>query len=160
MAWTTPRTWVVGELVTASLMNAHVRDNLNYLLAGRANDVAHDTGSSTTTSTSYTDVDATNLTVTVTPKSSRVLVFCHLILESSGAAIGYAQIYGDNSAGTSGEYTVTNSDHKGICMIHPFTGLTPGTTYTFTAQFKSASGSVTIGVNSQGAGATMFAIEV
>src|SRR5262245_42528639 len=31
MAWTTPRTWVAGELVTATIMNSHVRDNLNYL---------------------------------------------------------------------------------------------------------------------------------
>jgi hypothetical protein len=28
MAWTTPRTWVAGEVVTAALMNTHVRDNL------------------------------------------------------------------------------------------------------------------------------------
>lgn len=27
MAWTTPRTWTDGELVTASIMNTHVRDN-------------------------------------------------------------------------------------------------------------------------------------
>ena len=27
MAWTSPRTWVVGEVVTAALMNTHVRDN-------------------------------------------------------------------------------------------------------------------------------------
>src|SRR5262245_53312656 len=26
MSWTTPRTWVTSELVTASVMNAHVRD--------------------------------------------------------------------------------------------------------------------------------------
>lgn len=31
MAWTTPRTWTTGELVTASILNAHVRDNLNML---------------------------------------------------------------------------------------------------------------------------------
>lgn len=31
MAWTAPRTWVVSEVVTAAEMNAHVRDNLNYL---------------------------------------------------------------------------------------------------------------------------------
>lgn len=29
MAWTTPRTWVVGEIVTAALLNTHLRDNLN-----------------------------------------------------------------------------------------------------------------------------------
>lgn len=27
MSWTTPRTWTTGELVTAAIMNAHVRDN-------------------------------------------------------------------------------------------------------------------------------------
>jgi hypothetical protein len=29
MAWTTPRTWVAGEVVTAALLNIHLRDNLN-----------------------------------------------------------------------------------------------------------------------------------
>lgn len=29
MAWTAPRTWTDGELVTAAIMNPHVRDNLN-----------------------------------------------------------------------------------------------------------------------------------
>ena len=28
MAWTAPRTWVAAEVVTAALMNAHLRDNL------------------------------------------------------------------------------------------------------------------------------------
>lgn len=31
MAWTTPRTWVAGEVVTAAYMNANVRDNTNHL---------------------------------------------------------------------------------------------------------------------------------
>lgn len=31
MAWTDPRTWVVGELTTAANMNAHIRDNMNML---------------------------------------------------------------------------------------------------------------------------------
>ena len=34
MAWTTPRTWTTGEMVTAALMNTHVRDNLNVVLPG------------------------------------------------------------------------------------------------------------------------------
>lgn len=28
MAWTSPRTWVAGETVTAAILNTHVRDNL------------------------------------------------------------------------------------------------------------------------------------
>lgn len=31
MAWTTPRTWVTDELVTASLLNVHIRDNMTFL---------------------------------------------------------------------------------------------------------------------------------
>lgn len=31
MAWTTPRTWNPGETVTATIMNTHVRDNLNVI---------------------------------------------------------------------------------------------------------------------------------
>ena len=33
MAWTSPRTWVTGETVTAALMNTHVRDNMTALKA-------------------------------------------------------------------------------------------------------------------------------
>jgi hypothetical protein len=32
--WTTPRTWVTGEILTASNLNLHVRDNLGMLWAG------------------------------------------------------------------------------------------------------------------------------
>lgn len=32
MAWTTPRTWVGGEIVTAALLNSHLRDNLNAIV--------------------------------------------------------------------------------------------------------------------------------
>lgn len=31
MAWTAPRTWVSGEVVTAAIMNTHIRDNELYL---------------------------------------------------------------------------------------------------------------------------------
>lgn len=38
MAWTSPRTWVTGETVTASLLNTHVRDNLSFLRTAVADD--------------------------------------------------------------------------------------------------------------------------
>ena len=31
MAWTTPRTWVSGELVTAALMNTYIKENQDFL---------------------------------------------------------------------------------------------------------------------------------
>lgn len=30
-AWTTPRTWIVSEVPTFTIMNTHVRDNLDFL---------------------------------------------------------------------------------------------------------------------------------
>jgi hypothetical protein len=35
MAWTTPRTWTSYELVTAALLNTHVRDNLAFFASTR-----------------------------------------------------------------------------------------------------------------------------
>ena len=34
MAWTQPRTWSAGELVTAAIMNTHVRDSQHALRTG------------------------------------------------------------------------------------------------------------------------------
>lgn len=59
MTWTTPRTWTDEELVTANLMNTHIRDNLNYLYAAdNGFDYVLDSGSYSTTSTTYTVVDS------------------------------------------------------------------------------------------------------
>lgn len=44
MAWTTPRTWVPGELVTATMMNTHVRDQLNFLIDGGGNFIGVESG--------------------------------------------------------------------------------------------------------------------
>ena len=55
MAWTTPRTWTTSELVTAAMMNTHVRDNLNFL-AGWG--TGHNADSRTFTNTGLLDLDA------------------------------------------------------------------------------------------------------
>jgi hypothetical protein len=34
MAWTTPRTWTNGEVVTKTIQDTHIRDNLNWLFNG------------------------------------------------------------------------------------------------------------------------------
>ena len=36
--WVTPRTWTAGEVVTAAMMNQHVRDNMNILKTSIADD--------------------------------------------------------------------------------------------------------------------------
>lgn len=60
MAWTSPRTWTTAELVTAAIMNAHVRDNLSYL-KGSAGTIAFDAAA-----TFAGAVTVTNAKLTVT----------------------------------------------------------------------------------------------
>lgn len=66
MAWTAPRTWVVNELITAALLNTHLRDNLLALKTPQQDTIDLDLGSDIQESpgvTSFGDVDATNLTL-------------------------------------------------------------------------------------------------
>lgn len=45
MAWHTPRTWNVGELVTKTMLDEQIRDNLNALMTGTAaGDIEYFTG--------------------------------------------------------------------------------------------------------------------
>lgn len=81
MGWTTPRTYVDGEIVGAATLNTDHRDNLNHLRTGRArgyNRLA--VGNYTTTSAALADVDGTNLAFTFTPISTlvKITVFCAL----------------------------------------------------------------------------------
>lgn len=81
MAFTTPRTWVTAETVTAAHMNAHVRDNL---AAGFPTDAVWESWSPT----------VANLTVgsgTLTTEYMQVgsLVFCKVKFQyGSGSAVG------------------------------------------------------------------------
>lgn len=74
-AWSSPRTWSAGELVTASLFNTHLRDQLNALKAPPTDYYNVDEASNyTTTSTSFTDVDATDLALSITTTGGDILV--------------------------------------------------------------------------------------
>lgn len=72
--YTTPRTWTAAELVTASIMNTHVRDNLDYLKARPVARFADLDGTvASTTSTSFVDLTGASVSIT-TSGSSRLLI--------------------------------------------------------------------------------------
>ena len=54
MAWTSPRTWVASEVVSAATMNQHVRDNLQFLYSRIQTGTATITPSAPNTPTSIT----------------------------------------------------------------------------------------------------------
>lgn len=55
MAWTDPRSWSAGEVVTSSQMNTHVRDNLQHLRDQKVEVIAHG-GTAATARPSEVDV--------------------------------------------------------------------------------------------------------
>ena len=60
MAWTAPRTWAVGEMVTHTLLNTHIKDNL-LALSTHAHSGAAGAGSTTRgnlVKATYTDASA------------------------------------------------------------------------------------------------------
>ena len=89
MAWTTPRTWVAGEVPTAAIMNAHVRDNLNALKDPPQAVAENFNVALSTTSTSFANMTGVEGTLTTT--GGRLL-------------IGF-QVSQTSAGGTSGNYT-------------------------------------------------------
>jgi hypothetical protein len=81
MAWTSPKTWATGDVLTAADMNTYLRDNTDHLnddIEGtiESNATTATAGTDTTTSTSYTDLAGgagPSRTVTVRP-TGRLLI--------------------------------------------------------------------------------------
>lgn len=78
--WTMPRTWATGEIVTAVMLNAHLRDNLDYLKARPTSVVSDFDGTvASTTSTSFTDLSGMSVNITTSGSSK-------LRIDASGSA--------------------------------------------------------------------------
>ncbi|MCA0456134.1 MAG: hypothetical protein LCI00_19305 [Chloroflexi bacterium] len=80
--WTTPKSWATSELLTAALLNTHLRDNLDWLKTPPA---GIDTAMSIAT-TSATLVDVTGSAISVTTTGGGLDVFFTGAIYSSGIA--------------------------------------------------------------------------
>lgn len=157
MAWTVPPSWSTSQLVTATQMQV-LSDDLAYLLNRPNNSIKRDNGSSyTTTSTSFTDLDGTNIKITMSISGSAVLLgFTAVIL--GGAAVADAgspyfdfDIDGTRfaSAGTDGYFRAGYNSSSAaqavsnVSMTALVTGLSTGS-HTFKVKWKVASGTATL----------------
>lgn len=88
MAWVAPRTWTAGEVVTAAMLNQDIRDNMNAVAGGRAlvNTSYLPSGDITTTSTTFTVADGTNLKQTATINFGRWIGWWEFTGHCSGTA--------------------------------------------------------------------------
>lgn len=148
MAWTDPRTWTAGELVTASLMNTHLRDNLrqvSYLL-GRASYNPAATSTYTRTSSTPADVDSTNLSVAFTvPQSGVVLVRFVARCKSAATTSWLRWNVRESTSDLGTAQGVTRHSvagyHAADCII---SGLTPNASKTYKWGFASSDNATTV----------------
>lgn len=75
--WTAPRSWTTGEIVTASVMNEHVRDNFEFIKQALETPFSHSASSTgsgfSTTSTSFVDIHS-SFTDTITTTGAPILI--------------------------------------------------------------------------------------
>jgi hypothetical protein len=157
--WTTPKTWVTGDPLTASDLNTHVRDNLDYLKSPPTTlyQIAG-TSDYTTTSTAFTDVDGTNLALAITTAGGDVLIFFSgIVLISSATNYVYFDLSIDGvlQGGANGLLAVKpgTAGASQIPIVIPFLkqGLGSGT-HTIKLQWKVDNGSVTATFKANSAG--------
>ncbi len=151
MGWTTPKTWVPGEVLSASDFNTHLRDNLNALLTRPLGAVLWSNGADyTTSSTSFVDIDGTNLAKTITPVSTKVL-----LLFSATAYIGGLTSYFDFTVdgtrlGGANGLQVAGSSAVNTTMpvfMAAVVTVTPGAVHTFKVQWKASGGTISLYAN-------------
>lgn len=156
MAWTTPKTWTDGSVLTAAELNEQVRDNLDFLFdkPGAVYDV-DEASNYTTSSTSFVDVDATDLALTITTGGGDVLIWLSPAVMTSTANVSVyfdvdidgTRVAGDDGitkftffdAGASPE-TVMNRATLGFVWLA--TGLAAGS-HTFKLQWKHTNAAIT-----------------
>lgn len=82
--WTAPRTWATNDLITAALLNQHLRDNLEALKTPpTAHYEMNEAADITLSSTTWADV-STKFNLTITTSGGDILVgFCGAILAPS-----------------------------------------------------------------------------
>lgn len=148
-SWVSPRTWTAGELITATIMNAHLRDQLT-ALKNRAYGVCDidEASNYTTTSTSFTDVDATNLSITVVTGGGVMEVIFDGVVDNSGASYNYMNVDIDGSPMVANDgINATQEGAAGERQIFSFNrrviGLSAGS-HTFKLQWKVSGGTATL----------------
>lgn len=162
MAWSTPKTWAVDEIVTAASMNQEIRDNVGYLggllLRGQAlsaygvaaeisgprdSYLADEATDYTTTSTSFVDVDATDFSMTITTTGGDVQVgFTGSVFHSVANAYIHLDIDVDGSpfADDGGAVLIrhtTGSVTQNASFVVLITGLSAAS-HTFKLQWKTS----------------------
>ena len=150
MGWTDPHTWVDGEVVDADIYNTHVRDNLNALKNPPSDSYVLDEVSDyATTSAAFVDIDATNLSLTITTTGGDVVVgFVGAIKHTTAGALLYLDLELDGTRiGGDDGILVAQCPVNGYAVNMSFqyliTSLAAGT-HTISLQWKTSAATATL----------------
>lgn len=104
MPYTSPRTWLVGEVPTAAIFNTHLRDNLIALKdPPTAIYNVNEAADYSTSSTSFVDVDGTDLALSITTTGGDILVgFVGNVVNNANCAAFDVTLDGVRQAGDEG----------------------------------------------------------
>ena len=148
MAWTTPKTWT-SEPLTSGDLNVQLRDNQNYLkdrMDSGGSFIAQGRSNYTTTSTAFVDVDAVNLSLTLSAHGGDVLLgFTAAVYSQVNGAHVYFNVAVDSVDYFAGngitQLTILNSGdvrrHKPLCLVVLIPGLSAGS-HTFALRWKTS----------------------
>lgn len=144
MGYTAPTSRSTGELITASIWNTDIVDNLEALKDPPTTAVSPGSGANfSTTSTSFTDVDAT-ISLDITPVGTEIFLFISASVSHGSAS---AQVAFDVTKNGSSITSLTNgigsivlgaatSAPGSVTRILRITGLTAGAAVNFKLQWR------------------------
>ncbi len=148
--WSSPRSWSTGELVSASLMNTHVRDNLEFLKGPPTDQDVVNLGADITAAvTSFADLDATNLDIQITSAGGDIMIgFSGSIINSTPTSCMFdvIEVGGSRIGGDDGLFVVTPStatQRLPVNFVVLLTGIAAGV-HRYRIQQRSVSGTTTL----------------
>lgn len=141
--WSSPRTWVTGEIVTAALLNAHLRDNMDWLKSptdsGR---VQFEADFSSSSISSYTDL--TGVTTTMTTNGGGLDVHFRCIVSNSTPANVFFRLVIDGaSVALIGKHFTGNTTSNFFYAFEHVAAISSGS-HTIKIQIKCASGTTVV----------------
>lgn len=148
--WHTPQTWNTNDLVTATNLNEQLRDNMEWLKAKTStNRYVDESSDYTTTSTSFVNVDGTNLSLSLTTVGGDVLIgFASAVNYSASGGLIYFDVEIDGTRfGLNDGIVLINSPTANGTMNASFVVLKTGlsaASHTFKLQWKVNSGTAKI----------------
>lgn len=155
--YVSPRTFTTGELITKTILDAEIRDNIGALKSpGSGYSLIDEAADYSSTSTTFVNIDGTDLSLTIVTAGGILMAyFTGTVYQVATTVRGYFDITVDGTRQALDDGFVVaevTANPRFICFAVPLIGVAAGS-HTFAVQWKVNAG--TIGMYA-GAGTASF----